>query len=59
MAVEVAVEKWIGKTREVKLGGGGRKEVLIGGASTLAYLKSEGELGNPTRVAIEISKELK
>lgn len=54
MAVEIPVEKWTGKVKEVKLGGGGRKEVVIGGASTLAYLKTEGEVGNPTRIAIEI-----
>ena len=54
MAVEIPVEKWTGKVREVKLGGGGRKEVTIGGASTLPYLKFEGAPCNPTRVAIEI-----
>jgi len=54
MAVEIPVEKWSGRIREVKLGGGGRKEVIIGGASTLPFLKFEGEIPNPTRVAIEI-----
>ncbi len=54
MAVEIPVEKWSGRIREVKLGGGGRKEVTIGGASTLPFLKFEGEIPNPTRVAIEI-----
>lgn len=54
MAVEIPVDKWIGKIRELKLGGGGRKEVIIGGASTLPYLKFEGEPCNPTRVAITI-----
>jgi acetyl-CoA decarbonylase/synthase complex subunit delta len=38
----------------VKLGGGGRKEVVIGGASTLPYLKFEGKPCNPTRVAITV-----
>jgi len=54
MAVEIPVDKWTGKIRELKLGGGGRKEVIIGGASTLPYLKFEGEPCNPTRVAITI-----
>jgi acetyl-CoA decarbonylase/synthase complex subunit delta len=54
MAVEIPVDKWTGKIREVKLGGGGRKEVILGGASTMPYLKFEGEPCNPTRVAIEI-----
>jgi len=54
MAVEIPAEKWTGKIREVKLGGGGRKEVILGGASTLPYLSFEGGRGNPTRVAIEI-----
>ncbi|NQT72220.1 MAG: acetyl-CoA decarbonylase/synthase complex subunit delta [Chloroflexi bacterium] len=54
MAVEIPVDKWTGKIRELKFGGGGRKEVIIGGASTLPYLKFEGEPCNPTRVAITI-----
>ena len=54
MAVEIPVDKWTGKIRELKLGGGGRKEVVLGGASTLPYLKFEGEPCNPTRVAITI-----
>jgi len=54
MSVEVPVDKWTGKIREVKLGAGGRKEVIIGGASTLPYLKFEGQPCNPTRVAIEV-----
>lgn len=54
MTVEVPAEKWTGKIRQVTLGAGGRKEVTIGGGSTLPYLKFEGEPANPTRVAIEI-----
>lgn len=52
--VEIPVEKWTGKIREVTLGAGGRKEVTIGGANTLANLKFEGSIPNPTRVAIEV-----
>lgn len=54
MAVEIPVEKWTGKIREVKLGAGGRKEVVIGGASTLPFLKFEGQPSNPCRIAITV-----
>ena len=54
MAVEIPVDKWTGKIREVKLGGGGRKEGVLGGASTLPYIKFEGEPCNPTRIAITV-----
>ncbi|MFO8009834.1 MAG: acetyl-CoA decarbonylase/synthase complex subunit delta [Dehalococcoidia bacterium] len=54
MAVEIPMEKWTGKIREVKLGGGGRKEVTLGGATTLPFLKFEGDTPNPTRIAIEV-----
>jgi|GEM_PF-6273800 len=54
MPVEIPVEKWTGKVREVTLGAGGRKKVTIGGNSTLPYLKFEGQPANPTRVAIEV-----
>ncbi len=29
--VEIPIEKWTGKIREVKLGGGKRKEIVLGG----------------------------
>lgn len=54
MPVEIPVEKWTGKVREVTLGASGRKKVTIGGNSTLPYLKFEGQPANPTRVAIEV-----
>lgn len=54
MPVEIPVEKWTGKIREVTLGAGNRKQVKIGGNNTLPYLKFEGQPGNPTRVAIEV-----
>lgn len=54
MPVEIPVEKWTGKIREVKLGGGKRKEVLVGGETTLPFLSFEGAIPHPPRVAIEI-----
>ncbi|MFO8101070.1 MAG: acetyl-CoA decarbonylase/synthase complex subunit delta [Dehalococcoidia bacterium] len=54
MAVEIPKEKWAGKCKEVKLGGGSRKEVILGGAVTLPFLGFEGENPNPTKIAIEV-----
>lgn len=54
MPVEIPVEKWTGKIREVKLGGGKRKEVIVGGETTLPFLSFEGAIPHPPRVAIEI-----
>ena len=58
MGIEIPVEKWTGQIKEVTLGAGGRREVTIGGAATLPYLKFESTAGNPTRVAIEIHDAL-
>jgi len=52
--VEIPVEKWTGKIKEVKLGGGGRKEVVVGGQTTLPFLTFEGAIPNPPKIAIEI-----
>lgn len=52
--VEIPVEKWTGKIREAKLGGGGRKEIVVGGQTTLPFLAFEGSIPNPPRIAIEI-----
>ncbi len=52
--VEVPVEKWRGKVREVTLGGGGRKSVVVGGETTLPFLHFEGSIPNPPIVAVEI-----
>ena len=52
--VEIPIEKWTGKVKEVKLGGGGRKEVVVGGEVTLPFLAFEGSNPNPPRIAIEI-----
>jgi len=52
--VEIPIEKWTGTVREVKLGGGGRKEVVVGGQNTLPFLSFEGSIPNPPKVAIEV-----
>jgi len=52
--VEIPIEKWTGKIREVKLGGGKRKEIIVGGENTLPFLGFEGSIPHPPRVAIEI-----
>ncbi len=52
--VEIPVEKWTGQVKAVKLGGGGRKEIVIGGQTTLPFLTFEGSIPNPPKIAIEI-----
>jgi len=52
--VEIPIEKWTGKIREVKLGGGKRKEIIVGGENTLPFLSFEGSIPHTPRVAIEI-----
>jgi len=52
--VEIPIEKWTGKVKEVKLGGGGRKEVVVGGETTLPFLAFEGANPNPPKIAIEV-----
>lgn len=52
--VEAPVEKWAGKIRELKLGGGGRKTVTIGGASSLPFVHFEGVQPHRPAVAIEV-----
>jgi acetyl-CoA decarbonylase/synthase complex subunit delta len=60
MTVEIPIEKWTGKVREVTLGatadqGGTRSHtVTVGGETTLPFLHFEGAIPNPPRVAIEI-----
>jgi len=53
-AVEVPLEKWTGKVHEVRLGGDGRKSVVVGGESTLPFLHFEGSLPHRPAVAIEV-----
>jgi len=52
--VEIPIEKWTGKVKEVKLGGGGRKEVVVGGEATLPFLAFESSNPNPPKIAIEV-----
>ncbi len=53
--VELPVEKWNGKVREVRLGGSdGRKSVLVGGDSTLPFLLFEGARPHQPALAIEV-----
>jgi len=52
--VEIPLEKWTGKVKEVKIGGGGRKEVVGGGESTLPFLAFESSNPNPPKIAIEV-----
>ena len=60
MTVEIPIEKWTGRVREVMLGataaeGGTRSHtVTVGGETTLPFLHFEGAIPNPPRVAIEI-----
>ncbi|HAL60904.1 MAG TPA: acetyl-CoA decarbonylase/synthase complex subunit delta [Chloroflexi bacterium] len=58
--VEIPVQKWSGRVREVTFGatkdeGGSRsRTVTVGGEATLPFLHFEGEIPHPPRVAIEI-----
>ncbi len=52
--VELPVEKWNGKVREVKLGSGGRKSITLGGDSTLPFLTFEGTRAHKPAIAVEV-----
>jgi acetyl-CoA decarbonylase/synthase complex subunit delta len=52
--IEIPLEKWTGAVKEVKIGGGGRKEVVVGGETTLPFLSFEGSVPNPPKIAIEV-----
>lgn len=54
MPVEVPVEKWAGKVNEVTLGGNGRKGIVIGGETTLPFLKMEGAMPHRPAIAVEV-----
>jgi acetyl-CoA decarbonylase/synthase complex subunit delta len=54
MALEVPVEKWAGRVHEVKLGGGGRREVVVGGETCLPFLSFEGVMPHSPLVAVEV-----
>ena len=59
-AVQIPVEKWTGKIREVSLGatageGGTRTQrVTVGGATSLPFLTFEGAFPHPPVVAVEV-----
>jgi len=61
--VEIPVERWSGRVREVTLGatkeeGGTRtRTVTVGGETTLPFLHFEGELPHPPRIALEIQDQ--
>ena len=61
--VEIPVQKWSGRVREVTLGatkeeGGTRtRTVTVGGEATLPFLHFEGELLHPPRIALEIQDQ--
>ena len=52
--LEIPTEKWVGKVQEVRLGGNGRKSMVVGGESTLPFLHFEGSVPNRPAVAVEI-----
>ncbi|MCX6013682.1 MAG: acetyl-CoA decarbonylase/synthase complex subunit delta, partial [Chloroflexi bacterium] len=54
MPVEIPLEKWTGKIHQVKLGGNGRKSVIVGGQTTLPFLHFDGAIPNRPVVAVEI-----
>jgi len=62
--IEIPIEKWSGKVREITLGataaeGGSRvKTVTIGGETTLPFLHFEGAIPHPPVIAIEIQDRL-
>ncbi len=58
--IEIPIEKWTGKVREVTLGataadGGTRsKTITVGGETTLPFLQFEGKLPHQTAIAVEV-----
>lgn len=60
VTVEIPVEKWAGKVREITLGataaeGGTRtKTVTVGGSGVMPFLGFEGPTGHPPAIAIEV-----
>lgn len=57
MPVEVPVETYKGKIREVTIGTGD-KAVKVGGETTLPFYNFEGEMPNPPKVAMEVFDEV-
>ncbi|MFH1560748.1 MAG: acetyl-CoA decarbonylase/synthase complex subunit delta [Chloroflexota bacterium] len=52
--IGVPTEKWAGKVREVTLGGGSRKQVVVGGETTLPFLHFEGIIPHAPVIAIDV-----
>jgi acetyl-CoA decarbonylase/synthase complex subunit delta len=52
--IEIPIEKWTGRIQEVKIGGNGRRSIVIGGANSLPFLKFEGNIPYKPAVALEI-----
>ena len=52
--IAVPTEKWAGQIREVTLGGDSRRQVVVGGASTLPFLHFEGSIPHRPAIAIDI-----
>jgi acetyl-CoA decarbonylase/synthase complex subunit delta len=52
--VQTPIEKWTGRIKEVTLGAGGRKTVVVGGSNTLPFIKFEGSTPLRPVVAIEV-----
>ncbi|MEN8097599.1 MAG: acetyl-CoA decarbonylase/synthase complex subunit delta [Chloroflexota bacterium] len=63
MPVDVPVEKWSGKVREITIGatqdqGGSRtKTVTVGGETTLPFLYFEGEIPHRPVIAVEVKDQ--
>jgi acetyl-CoA decarbonylase/synthase complex subunit delta len=58
MAFDMPTERWSGKLNTVTIGAGTRTStVTVGGASTLPFLRFEGERPNPPVVAMEVLDE--
>ena len=55
--IEAPTEKWTGQIREVTLGGGSRKQVVVGGASALPFLHFEGTIPHPPVIAIDVEDQ--
>lgn len=60
MPIQLPIEKWSGKVREVTLGAGAAqggtrsRTVTVGGEATLPFLQFEGQIPHPPLAALEI-----
>ncbi len=53
-AISVPTEKWSGQVREITLGAGSRKQVTVGGETTLPFLHFEGSIPHSPVIAIDV-----